>query len=93
MCLYYSANFTGGYWGTLSDTPDLSGAVFNSWVSGSGVGQAVRNNTHSMACDSWGLPCYSYVYVNYSGNWDMVPIQTGGNLQYTLNNNASVRVI
>lgn len=90
ICLYYSANQTGSYYAFTSSVPDLTNARFTS--AGSGQGQAVRNNAHSVANNS---PNTATVYYspNYGGASQPFFSKTQGNLNSSLvNNEASVKV-
>ncbi|BBH71279.1 hypothetical protein ACTI_79640 [Actinoplanes sp. OR16] len=94
LCLFYSGNYSGAYWGTSSYVANLSNSRFISGT-GSGAGQVVRNNAASMSCDTsvaGNLWCWSYYNTNRGGNVDYLLPQRSGNLYYTWNDEASVDI-
>jgi hypothetical protein len=90
LCLYWDTYENGALWGTSGAIPNLRNYRFPN--NGAGGGQYVKNNAASMSCDTSYLWCYSYYNENYSGNYDYVTPQRSGNLYYTSNDEASVRL-
>ncbi|MFI1566865.1 hypothetical protein ACH4ZX_28100 [Streptomyces sp. NPDC020490] len=91
VCFYYST-WSEAYWGGFNDNANLGDNYFKSGT-GSGAGQVVRNNSRKIQCDSWAVSCESYYSPSYAGNFDYLYGGERGELYYTWNNNASVRII
>jgi hypothetical protein len=93
LCLYYNSSARTGYWGTSTDVSDLAGETFLSGT-GAGSGQAVKNNAAAASCD---LPatgkCWVFFNHGYAGNADYLNGQETGQLSYTYNEDASVKVV
>jgi hypothetical protein len=91
-CLYYGSGESGAKFQMHQPIfiSDLAGKTYDS--SGSGAGQAVKNNSAS-AENVLGYGCVLYVYYNsnYGGNVDYVNPETYGQLWYTYNEDASVQ--
>ncbi|MGY1498666.1 hypothetical protein ACW4TU_19070 [Streptomyces sp. QTS52] len=90
VCFYYSG-WSDAYWGGWNDDADLANNYFRSGT-GSGSGQAVRNNSRKIQCDSFLASCRSYYSPSYGGNYDWLYGGQRGELSYTWNNNASVKL-
>jgi hypothetical protein len=91
VCFYFR-HFHEGYWGSAVSDNTLQD---NFYFGGSGYGQGarVRNNSRKMHCDYWVVNyCESFVYPGYGGNDDWMWWGQIGELAYTWNNNASVRL-
>jgi hypothetical protein len=89
MCLYYSPNHTGGFWGTTATKVATLSGTFSG---GAGNGLQVRNDAASAEN---GAPCNIgiWVYPNYTGDSDFLNSNKGGNLGPALRNNeASIAV-
>ncbi|MET9156002.1 hypothetical protein ACIRPQ_34995 [Streptomyces sp. NPDC101213] len=91
VCFYYST-WTSAYWGGQQDDANLSNNYYRSGT-GTGAGQAVRNNSRKIQCDSWAYACESYYSASYAGNIDWLYGGERGELSYTWNNNASVKIL
>ncbi|MYV41358.1 hypothetical protein GT030_21445 [Streptomyces sp. SID1328] len=98
ICLYYGSGQSGAKFTRAYDDnsakitlaiPDLAGYTFDS--SGSGAGQAVKNNAAS--AEIYGSHCSMWVYYNsnYGGNIDYFGDSSYGQLWYTYNQNASLK--
>lgn len=98
LCLYYDGpssamwSIAQGNLGATYGVADLTGKTFNAGGT-EGRGHNVINNANAMACSSWAAICRAYYDQNYFGNYDYLPNgYTAGDLYYTWNNEASVRV-
>ncbi|MFI8090178.1 hypothetical protein ACIF9R_17935 [Streptomyces sp. NPDC086080] len=91
VCFYYST-WGNAYWGGYNDDANLGNNYYRSGT-GSGSGQAVRNNARKIQCDSWAVSCESYYSPSYAGNFDWLWGGQRGELYYTWNDNASVRIV
>jgi hypothetical protein len=91
VCFYYRY-WHEAFWGSAYSDSTLQDNYY--WAgTGAGAGQRVRNNSRKMHCDYW-VPnyCESFVYPGYGGNDDWMYYGQVGELAYTWNNNASVRL-
>jgi hypothetical protein len=92
LCLYYNSSTTTAWWGTASNVSDLAGHNFRSGT-GAGSGEAVKNNAAAASCDTGTSgKCYIFFNSNYCGNYDYLNGQETGQLSYTYNEDASVKV-
>lgn len=91
VCFYYST-WSSAYWGGSQDDANLGNNYYRSGT-GSGSGQVVRNNARKIQCDSWAFACESYYSPSYAGNSDWLYGGERGELYYTWNDNASVRIL
>ena len=93
LCLYYNSSAKTAYWGTDDDVSDLAGKTFLSGT-GAGSGEAVKNNAAAASCDlaSTGK-CWIFFNHGYAGNADYLNGQETGQLSYTYNEDASVKVV
>ncbi|MCM0676612.1 hypothetical protein NCC78_18245 [Micromonospora phytophila] len=91
-CLYYST-LSSAYWATTGGDSDLGNNYFASGT-GSGAGQRVRNNAARMSC-YYGVAqqCQSYFSPGYTGSMDWMFWGQTGQLYYTWNDEASMKVI
>jgi len=93
LCLYYNSSTTTAYWGTSSNVSNLVNDTFFSGT-GAGSGQAVKNNAAAASCDLLSSgKCYIFFNSNYGGNYDYLNGQETGQLYYTYNEDASVKVV
>jgi hypothetical protein len=93
LCLYYNSGANTAYWGTSSDVSDLAGKTFLSGT-GAGSGQAVKNNAAAASCDLLSTgKCWVFFNHGYAGNADYLNGQETGQLSYTYNEDASVKVV
>jgi hypothetical protein len=96
MCLWYHTELNGAYWsasGTAIDL-DTSGLTFNlsnystnSAERTQGLNQKVANNAGSMANSTSNCTVDTYVYGNFTGNYDHLSPGWAGNLSGDLHNN------
>jgi hypothetical protein len=96
LCLYYYHGMTTqAYWGTFDSVSNLAGKTFRSGT-GTGSGQAVKNNATGMYCNYAVYPnkntCFSFYNSGYMGNYDWEYEGEMGALSYTKNEDASVLV-
>ena len=90
VCLYYSTNTNGAYWGAGSWISDL--APYQ-WFAGSGSASNpnVKNNSNYMFCTLWTQnQCFSYWGEYWSGDYDYEAYGNIGQLWFTINDNASL---
>ncbi|MFI5680903.1 hypothetical protein [Streptomyces cellulosae] len=92
LCLFYVHDGSGAIWGKDGSVSNLAGYYFKSG-SGTGSGQAVKNNATAMESEYYenrgGTVWYSS---GYNGNYDWAYDGEGGPLYYTWNENASTEV-
>jgi hypothetical protein len=99
-CLYYRAYAEGAQYNHIGSSSEIryasaGGPTFRNGgaTRGSeGVGQQVRNNAASLNNRTDNRSVSSFYSPNYSGNSDRVQDGWAGNLYYTANNQASVRI-
>lgn len=91
LCLYYNSGNLGAYWGTSSNVSDIGTRRYG--TVGAGQGQLVKNNAASMMC-GFSTPnrCTVYFHSDHVGNSDWMYWGQIGNLYYTYNENASVKI-
>jgi hypothetical protein len=91
-CLYYST-YSSAYWPTSGGDSDLGNNYFYSGT-GTGAGVKVRNNAARMFC-YYGVSqqCQSYYSPGYTGSMDWMFYGQIGQLNYTWNDEASMKVI
>lgn len=93
-CLWYHAGQgTGGAgWGsTALNTGTISGTFFIGGSGAAGYGKPVRNDAASMSNGTTNCNVTTWVYPNYTGNYNWLSPAYGGNLNYALvNNEASI---
>ena len=96
MCLWYHTELNGAYWGTSGNAVDLdtSGLTFdlsnystNPAARTQGLNQRVANNAGSMANGTSNCTVDTYVYGNFTGNYDHLSPGWAGNLSGDLQNN------
>lgn len=91
LCLYYNSGTAGAYWGTNVSVSDIGTRRFG--TAGAGNGQLIKNNAASMMC-GYTTPnrCTSYFNSGFLGNSDWMYWGQKGNLYYTYNDEAAVRI-
>jgi hypothetical protein len=96
MCLWYHTELNGAYWAATDNAIDLdtSGITFdrtnystNPAERTQGVNQKVANNAGSMANGTSNCTVDTYVYGNFTGNYDHLSPGWAGNLSGDLHNN------
>lgn len=96
MCLWYHTELDGAYWAAPGTAVDLdgSGITFNLSNSSTnpaartqGLNQEVANNAGSMANGTSNCTVDTYVYGNFTGNYDHLSPGWAGNLSSDLHNN------
>jgi hypothetical protein len=96
MCLWYHTELNGAYWGSSGNAVDLdtSGPTFNlsnystnPAARTQGLNQRVANNAGSMANGTSNCTVDTYVYGNFTGNYDHLSPGWAGNLSGDLHNN------
>jgi len=93
LCLYYNSGANTAYWGTSDNVSNLAGETFFSGT-GAGSGQAVKNNAAAASCDLLTTgKCWIFYNSGYAGNADYLNGQETGQLSYTYNEDASVKVV
>jgi hypothetical protein len=84
-CLFYSPNISAAMWGTNQQNVGTITATFPN--NGTGAGQPVRNNAASMADNTSNCNVTTWVYPNYTGDFNWLKPMWWGNLTTTLRNN------
>lgn len=84
-CLFYSPNVATAMWGTNQQNFGTITATFPN--NGTGAGQPVRNNAASMADNTGNCNVTTWVYPNYTGDFNWLEPMWWGNLTSTLRNN------
>jgi hypothetical protein len=85
-CLFYSPNTNGAWWGTNQQNVGTITATFPN-DHNPGAGQPVRNNAASMADNTGNCNVTTWVYPNYTGDFNWLKPMWWGNLTSTLRNN------
>jgi hypothetical protein len=90
-CFYFNF-FDQGYWGTAGPDGNLGDNRYFAGT-GQGSGQIVRNNSRKLHCDfAVANICESFFSPNLTGNDDWMFWGQVGELFFTWNDNASVRI-
>lgn len=96
MCLWYHQGLDGAYWATEGTPIDLDSSRLTFGYSNysvipsertQGLNQVVANNAGSMADGTSNCTVDTYVYGNFTGNYDHLSPGWAGNLSSGLHNN------
>jgi hypothetical protein len=84
-CLFYLQNIAGAMWGTNQQNFGTIIATFPN--NGSGAGNPVRNDAASMADNTGNCNVTTWVYPNFTGDFNWLKPMFWGNLTSNLRNN------